>query len=93
MAASVVIEGVPYDVEKLQNGSIRVSFPSPPFNAMHGPDTDVPYSYVVHPCQRHQFDFWNAQLPPGERATIEPRKDENRPWWSFGSGHSGGSRE
>ena len=93
MSAQVKVEGVMYEVEAQTDGRLRISHPQPQTNAMFGLGTDFQHCFMVHPCQRHQFDFWNAQLPAAERVMPEPRKDENRPWWSFGSGHGGGSRD
>lgn len=89
MPASVEVDGVECRVERLADGSIRISHEHPQSNPMQGLGTDYPHVYQVHPCQRHQFEFWNRQLPPAERAAIEPVKESDRPWWSSASGHAG----
>ncbi|MCI0363260.1 MAG: hypothetical protein L0Y44_10510 [Phycisphaerales bacterium] len=95
MAAEVPIDGVRCKVEKLPGaaGAIRVSHPGPQCNALTGPGTEGEHSYLVYPCQRHQYEFWNAQLAPEERGPAQEQTAEQRPWWSFGAGERASLRE
>lgn len=93
MPTQVNYEGIACTIEKMPSGIIRVVHPQPQMNAMHGPDTCGAYSFDVHPCQRHQYDFWNGQLPPVERAALPNPPIEERPWWSSGAGERATLRE
>lgn len=93
MSVTVTIEGTACTVQKLASGVIRVSHPTPQWNAMHGVGTGGEYWYLVHPCQPQQYEFWNGQLPPGERAMPEGGSKEARPWWSSGTGERANLRE
>jgi hypothetical protein len=82
MPITTEIDGVQTTLEKLPDGSIRVSHESDSFNAMHGPATSGEVWYLVHPIQRHQYEYLNALLPPNERSTPKDAA-EQRPWWSY----------
>lgn len=92
MATTVSIDGISHSIEKLATGVIRVSHPVPQLNPMHGPATGGECWYDVHPCQRHQYEFWNAQLPVQEQAIPEGMA-EARPWWSLPAGERANLRE
>src|SRR5215510_2256265 len=86
MATRASIDGVKGTIERLSDGQIRVEYVSPQFNSMHGPGTDGDCSYLVHPCQRHQYEALNAQLPPQERTALVQLGPDERPWWSLSAG-------
>jgi hypothetical protein len=92
MAISVSIEGLSCTVEKLPSGAIMVRHQTEQFSPMHGPGTAGDYWYTVHPCQQQQYEFWNSQLPPQERATPEGVLAD-RPWWSSTAGERATLRE
>jgi len=92
MPATVKIEDQTCTIEMLPSGNIRVTAPSPQFNAMNGPGTVGEVSYEVHPCQRHQFDFLHAQLPINER-TAQRKEGDPKPWWSLSAGERAGLKE
>jgi hypothetical protein len=95
MPTTVNIDGVSCTIQKLPDQTIQVSFAGAQFNSMHGPDTDGNCSYRVHPCQRNQYEFLNAQLNPAERETLSAKEGAapERPWWSMGTGERAGVRE
>lgn len=93
MLVPVIIEGVASTIEKLPNGLIRVRQPWPQINAMHGSETGGEHSYDVHPCQHHQYEFLNGQLPPSDRLSAQDLTAVPRPWWSLGAGERAGLRE
>jgi len=93
LATQVNLEGIACTIEKLPSGIIRVVHPQPQINAMHGLDTGGAHSFDVYPCQRHQYDFWNGQLPPQERAMPPGAAMQERPWWSSGAGERATLRE
>lgn len=83
MPAEVTIDDVRYTVTKLDSGNILVEFPNGQYNPMHGPGTDGTHAFEVHPCQRHQYEFWREQLPEEERSGGGPGKDGAAPPWSL----------
>lgn len=88
MPVSAMIDDTPCVLEKLPDGSIRVTHESCQTNACHGPATDGQVMYVVHPAQRNQFEHLNRLLPAEERS--KPLADgDSRPWWSY----AGAARE
>src|SRR5688572_7142274 len=88
MSTHATIDGVPCTLERLSDGSIRVTHESRQVNAMHGAGTAGVVSYIVHPAQRNQYDFVNALLP-GDQQIPPPGPNDPRPWWSF----AGATRE
>ena len=93
MATRVSIDGVKCTIEKLADGFIKVEYASPQFNSMHGPGTNGSCSYLVHPCQRHQYEALNAHLPPQERTAVVQLGPDERPWWSLGAGERANLKE
>lgn len=93
MTTRAIIEGVTCTIEKLPGGLIKVQHASPQFNALHGPGTNGEYWYVVHPCQRHQYEALNAFLPPQERTAVVEVAPEERPWWSLCAGERANLKE
>ena len=81
-SATATIEGVACTLEKLSDGSIRVTHESQQINPMHGRATAGDVMYVVHPAQRQHFEFLNNLLPKEMRAVPSATID-NRPWWSY----------
>lgn len=80
--APATIDGVACTLEKLTDGSIRVTHESQQVNAMHGKATAGEVMYVVHPAQRQHFELLNNLLPVEMRA-VPNSTLENRPWWSY----------
>jgi hypothetical protein len=93
MPANITIDGVPFTVCKLDNGHIRVSSPSPQFNALHGPATEGEFWHEVHPVQKHQYEYWNQMLPAEERISPPGVNLSAKPWWSAAAGERGGLRD
>jgi hypothetical protein len=81
MSAQVTTDGVEHQIEKRSDGVIRVSHSGGQFNALNGPDTGGEHFYLVHPCQRQQYEFWNQQLPPLERASPDAVAGAVRAGW------------
>ena len=93
MPTIVKVDGAECTIESLPNGLIRVSHRGQQMNPLHGPDTCGECSYLVHPCQRNQYEFWMSQFPPQERLALEGRPPAERPWWSSGAGERANLRE
>lgn len=93
MPAQLTIDGVVHTLEKLDSGYIRVSYVSPQFNPMHGPGTAGEMYFLVHPCQRNQYEYFNSSLPASERALPSGVSIDDRPWWSAGAGQGESLRE
>lgn len=49
--------------------------------------------YVVHPCQRNQYERLNGLLPPEEQTMPATATPEARPWWSLPAGERANLRE
>jgi hypothetical protein len=82
MPISATIDDMPCLLERLPDGSIRVTHESRQINPCHGPATDGDVTYIVHPAQRNQFEHLNRLLAPDERG--KPLVDSDpRPWWSY----------
>jgi hypothetical protein len=92
MSISTTIDGICCTLEKLPDGSIRVSHESQSVNAMHGAGTGGEVWYVVHPIQRHQYEHLSSLLPPAERGA-PAQSGDNRPWWSYVPGRKGQDRD
>lgn len=92
MPAEVMIDDMPATISMLPNGCIEVMHPTGAFNALHGAGTGGMVVYQVHPCQRHQYEHLNAQLPPQERGP-QRREGDARPWWSSAAGERAGLKE
>ena len=88
MSTQVTIDGIRCSLERLSDGSIRVTHESQQVNAMHGTGTAGVESYIVHPAQRNQYDFVNNLLP-ADQQIAPPEPSDSRPWWSF----AGAARE
>ena len=78
----VTIDGVECALDKLPDGSLRVTHESQQVNPMHGPGTAGEIMYIVHPAQRQHFEFLNNLLPKDMQAAPSASID-NRPWWSY----------
>ena len=91
MPTTTDIDGIRCTLEKLPDGTIRVSHESAAINPMHGPGTGGAVWYIVHPFQRNEFELLNNLLPLAERAVPTPTL-ENRPWWSYVPGKKGQSQ-
>ncbi len=88
MTMQATIDGVRCTLERLSDGSIRVTHESEQVNAMHGAGTAGVVSYIVHPAQRNQYEFVNNLLP-ADQQVAPPGPNDPRPWWSF----AGAARE
>jgi hypothetical protein len=97
MPATVKVDGCQWRIEKVAGpeSAIRVQHGGGQHSPMHGPGTSGEHEFLVYPCQRHQYEFLNSQLPPAERANIAPEQQPagERPWWSFGAGERASLRE
>jgi hypothetical protein len=93
MATQVTLDGVTCSIQKLPDGLIKVEHASTQFNALHGAGTGGQVSFVVHPCQRHQYEVLNGHLPPQERTAVVQLGPGERPWWSLGAGERANLKE
>jgi hypothetical protein len=93
MPANAEVDGIKCRIEKLTDGAIRVQYGSPQFNPMQGPGTGGVVTYLVHPCQRNQYERLNALLPSNEQAMPADVHPDQRPWWSLPAGERANFRE
>ena len=95
MPSKVRVDEYEWTIQLMPGGVIRVQHGGGQHNAMHGPGTSGEHEFLVYPCQRHQYEFLNSQLPPAERAAAiaADQPPAERPWWSFGAGERAGLRD
>ena len=93
MPATAEVDGTICKIEKQKDGTIRVGYISPQINPMHGSGTGGEMMYIVHPCQRNQYERLNSLLPPNEQAMPPGVQPDQRPWWSLPAGERANLRE
>jgi len=93
MPTKAVVDGTPCELTKLANGVIRVEYPTPQVNSMHGLGTGGMMSYEVHPCQQRQYSELNAQISPHDLVTSPQDLSDQRPWWSLSAGERAGLKD
>lgn len=93
MPATAEVDGIKCQIEKLKDGTLRIQCDSRPFSPMHGPGTGGETMFIIHPCQRHQYERLNAMLPPHEQGMPPDVQPDARPWWSLSAGERANLRE
>ena len=93
MPANVEVDGIKCRIEKLKDATICVRYDSQQCNPVQGPGTGGEMMYIVHPCQRNQYERLNSSLPSSEQAMPSDFQADQRPWWSLPAGERANLRE